>query len=364
MDFGFNREILRGIREAVFQEELPWIFEFRRHPETEKLRDPDAWITTQDEFATLNALQASGKPAVLTSEKPLDKRCRITRVINNQQAIGALAAQTLLDLGYRRFAYVSNGLPVNLARGARFLERIREEGAEVRTFPDKGSHFGGLLPRNSLETWLKSLPEQTALFASNDSFAWQVLEACRDVGIRVPDQLSVLGCDNDDALCTTAQSSLSTVIPDAVEIGRQSVCAIRELLEQGKPFLRTRRIPPRGVILRQSTRGVSGDPLIQKTLAYLETHYADPIQVPDIAKFLGVSTRSLQLRFQRESRQSLVETLTTIRLKRARQLLLDTPLSVTDIASQCGFSSAQYFSRVFRNEAGMTPLDFRTALRP
>lgn len=355
--FGYSRKVLQGIREEVSASDLPWTLLLETRETFERPVPVDGWIIDGMSFETVMAHKDPVVPVIVTSPKnhPLPARCAL--VINDNHRIGVQAAEHLFELGYRNFTYIHEGSERVNCRGRPYLERAEQLGGTA--VPMFEYHDAGASPHNRFTKWLQGLPIPCAVFAFNDNLAWILLEQCRDNGLHVPSDIALLGCDNDEDLCLTAFSPLSSVVPNALEVGRQSVILLHRLLEDPGLAAENVLIPPIGVLQRQSTEEVSEDHLIAQVLSYLEQHYREPLQTEEIAAHFGIAPRTLYQRFNTSYKMTLNQALTSIRIQQAKRLLCDTRQPVIRIASLCGFSSDQYFSRTFHKTCGMTPITYR-----
>jgi LacI family transcriptional regulator len=192
----------------------------------------------------------------------------------------------------------------------------------------------------------------------------QVVEACRLAGLRVPDEVAVVGVDNDDLFCGLARPSLSSIIVPAERIGFEAAAVLERLLAGAKAPRNPRLIPPAGVVTRQSSDVLAGgDPDVTAAVRFIRDHGHRPISVEDVLRAVPVSRRSLERRFRALLGRGLGEEIRRAHLQRAKDLLAATALSVTEVAGQAGFAGVHYLSRVFRQETGLTPTAYRRQVR-
>ncbi len=191
----------------------------------------------------------------------------------------------------------------------------------------------------------------------------QVIEACRERGLRVPDDVLVLSVDNDPLLCELCEPSLSSITLDAHRAGVEAAQLLDGLMA-GRPAAATRiLVRPTHVSRRQSTSsGVDEDGVVAAARRYLFDRLAERgLQVNDIAAHCRVSRRLLETRFRQAVGRSLLQELLEMRMERARTLLRDTPYTVGEVARACGFSDANYFTKAFRRRHARAPLAYRTS---
>jgi LacI family transcriptional regulator len=285
----------------------------------------------------------------------------MSTVRSDDEAIAHWAADHLLELGLANFAYYGmprRGMDVwAQARYETFQRRLRERGFACHRF--SGKHYAA---RNwsrmlgELVRWLRSLPRPIGIMACNDSCARRLLEACRQLRLRVPEDVAVLGVDNDELTCELAMPPLSSIAQGAEQIGYRAAELLDELMA------RTRRGPthlvvaPLCLVRRQSTELVTiDDRLIARALDFIQARAMDPVGVADVVRHVDVSRSTLETRFRARLGRSVHEALQRVRLQTARRLLLTTQLPLDDVARRSGFRTVHYLCHVFRRELGETP---------
>ncbi len=283
------------------------------------------------------------------------------KVYCDARAVGRAGAEHLLGLGCKRFAlccFRDSGNSRNCRQG--FEDTIRQAGghyfiheADTKT-PDWASIW------KAIADWVASLPKPIGLMAVKDSLALEVLEACVDLGIRVPDQVAVVGAGNDILLCQRANPPLSSIDPGNARIGFKAATLLEEMMsgkslaQQAYPF------PPVGVVSRTSTETLSlEDPQMAKALHYIREHACDPMQIDDLLSVVPLSRRSLQLRFIQARSRSVHEEIRRIQIQRATRLLTQTYLPLDQIARASGFGSPEWMAKVFRKQLGVSPSEHR-----
>jgi LacI family transcriptional regulator len=328
---------------------------------------PHAAVVLQEEGGCALDFAALGVPSVIINpsacaKPPTSGACVFLR--RDYEQIGRTAAKHFLDRNYVNFAF---------AGGTRNIGRVREmaEGFEAavrganRTFiaypppsPREGRNFGLEEPR--LVAWLASLPKPTAIFTPHDMRAKQVLNACLAAGIRVPEDVGVLGMGNDKALCELSTPSISSVDIYCERAGRLAAQLADDLL-RGRPVPAGKAITFASAVTRHSTDSrLIDDPLVIRALECIDRNLANSAYGIDmLAKDLHVSRRTLELRIRRTLGRSLGMEIAALRLSRAAVLLLDTDLPVAEIAERAGFCDASYFVLRFKRHYGVTPAAWR-----
>jgi LacI family transcriptional regulator len=284
--------------------------------------------------------------------------------------VGRMAFEHLRDRGLRQFGVI--GHPTHLysvEREAGFRKALGPTKWSCAAFHERASvsfrrRARLLALQPSLQRWLRTLPKPVGIFACHDVWGLQVVEACRLTGLRVPDDVAVIGVDNDDLLCELARPSLSSIVVPAEQIGFEAAALLDRLLRGGRPPKQTRLVPVPGLITRQSTDVVAGgDGELSAALQFIRGQSHRPLRVSDVLRELPISRRALEQRFQAVLHRGIAAEIRRVHLERARTLLATTTLSVSEVARQAGFSSVHYLSRQFHRETKETPTEFRRRIR-
>lgn len=291
----------------------------------------------------------------------------VAYVTTDNLEIGRLAARTALKAGaFRTFAFVPNTYDAYWRKG-------REEGflgsaghrCRLATFPgqyDPGSEQD----RRQLRNWLLTLQKPTAILAEHDIRAAQVLELCKEADISVPDEITVIGVDNDTLICNFSSPPLTSVIPNHERIGYLAAKELERLMRKSKRTAEARVTvcPPKGVALRESAISVApAAQLIERAKAYISREAANAPRPADVASALHVSRRLLEIRFRQFEQKSIAETITEERLKLVRNALRDTKRSIKSIAEDLDFANVNSLRNIFRRSYGMSMSDYRAGAK-
>lgn len=292
----------------------------------------------------------------------------LVNVITDSAAIGRLAAEHLLDCGFRSFGYCGLAhseiemTPWSQQRGESFQERLRQAGLDAQFYQPStpAAALERTAEREVLAGWLHALPKPVGVMACNDDRAQHVIEACKLAGLRVPDDVAVLGADDDDLLCGLADPPLSSVGINFERAGYESAVALDQLMRGRPPAGLTITAHATQVNARQSTDVIFlEDAPVVRALRFIRASPRPPVSVADVARAAGVSRRVLEKRFRRWLGRSVLHEIRRVRVKQICTLLLETTGSITQIAQTLGYDDLQHFSRYFQSEMGMTPRDFR-----
>ena len=372
----YGRGIYRGV--ANFAEtRRDWIVLAHERPELDELpgwlkkSSLDALIAYIPNRTLYKKISALGIPVV-----DVHGRCRtpsIPVIESDDQVIVRLAFGFFLNSGFQHLAYC--GYPsVFFSDQREQAFRLQAAGLQaMHVFaPSAPKRVGGDLYRfekgitardPDFTRWLRALPKPVAILACNDIRGQQVINACREAGISMPDEVAVLGVDNDTVICRLCRPTLSSIEPDVEKIGFLAAQLIADQMA-GKQVAPRHLIPPRQVVQRQSTDTVGADhPLVVKDARFIRDRSYNRASVEQICQATDVSRSTLDKLFLAHLGRTVAEEITRVHLQRSKDLLRNTNLSLAGIAERCGFSSATYFCRFFKRGTGLTPDGYRRAPR-
>ena len=280
--------------------------------------------------------------------------------------VGQLAADHLMERGFQTFAYYGlRDVAYSLVRQNAFDVRLEAAGFRSvallmpPTYRAKGLQWRDQQRR--LVKWLASLPTPVGLFAVTDYRARQVLDACRQIGLRVPQQVAVIGVDNEEVICVHVQPQLTSVARNNQQEGYHAAVMLDQLIRGRKIEATEEMIPPLGVVARESTETVAfKDARLCQAIEYLNKHIEDPIGVQELASHVGVSRRWMEYAFRDALKESPYQYIRHRRLKLAQHLLDEEPATkIYQIARRTGFTSAKQLSMSFGQEFGQSPREYQ-----
>jgi LacI family transcriptional regulator len=283
----------------------------------------------------------------------------------NNKAIATLTADHLLDRGFKHFAYC--GYPKSRVNGwsqerqdafENYLRKRATSCATLNSFP-RSTHNWAALQR-SLGEWLKKLPKPLGIMAANDNRGRQVLEACRAYGIAVPDEVAVVGVDNDELLCRLSSPPLSSVEQGAKGLGYAAAALLDQMIKGHGSRKRHYIVDPTAVVTRQSTDILAiDDPKVAQAMVFIREHSSDGIKVPQVVSAVAISRSALETRFTTALGYSIHTAIGHTRLARVRRLVTETDLPLKQIAAETGFKSVQHMTTLFVRAFGQTPGRYR-----
>lgn len=361
----YGRGLLQGIAKYN-REHRGWSTYFQPHgltdPPPDWLRNwkGDGILARINDRQTAKFVARTKVPVVNLRGTLLDLPFPLVTI--DSDAIGLVAAEYLLDLGLVHFAVCGKTPGVNPAldeRQATFVERIGEAGYPCPAFPAAKKNDWEAEQARLVE-WLRALPRPVGIMACNDERGLQVLDACRRAGLAVPDEVAVLGVDNDEPLCDLSIPPMSSVHVNAEGIGYQAAALLDRMMSGGAPAEPVVRVPPRGVVARRSTDILAcEDDEVSRAVRYIRERACRGLQVVDVLTHVGMSRASLQERMKRVIGRTIHQEIQRVRLTRVKQGLVDPTMTIKQVARDSGFSSVQYMTRLFHAVTGETPAQYR-----
>jgi LacI family transcriptional regulator len=367
--FRYTREVLRGIAEFT-RVHQPW--RFLRDPWNVAHYHSEREVISCDGVIALEAPSdwpdirvRPGTPWVAVADVHSGAG---PRVMVNNESVGRLAARHLLECGLRQLAFCGyRGFRYSDERRAAFRRTAEEAGRAVHVYrpASRGDRLSRqAAERRNIEAWLAGLPRPVGIFAANDARAATVANACHDLGLRIPQDVAIVGVDNDDLVCEFTNPPLSSVEPDARRVGYEGAAMLLRLLHGETAPEGPILIEPRGVVKRESTDTfAAADPVVAEAFRFLRQHACEGINVQDVLKAVPVARRTLEKTSQRLLGHSPLEEIRRLQLERAKELLAATNMSMAEVAQAAGFTDAKYLSEVFQKRYTMPPTKYRRTAR-
>jgi LacI family transcriptional regulator len=278
-----------------------------------------------------------------------------------------LAAEHFLERGFRNFAYCGyHGRIWSQHREEGFAERLRAAGMTSHVYepPDRRRGLSWDREEPAVRAWLEALPKPVGVMTCNDIRGRQVLEASLAAGLEVPDQVAVVGVDDDPLICNLSNPPLSSVALNLENAGYQAAELLDRLMNGSTTGPSRILAEARWVVARRSTDVVAiDDRHVSRALRFIRDQAQSPIAVADVVQRAGISRRGLEIRFQKAVGCSIRQHIQRTRIDKTKRLLVDTNLPAQRIAALAGFSSLAYLSNVFRREVGLTLAQYRRRTR-
>jgi LacI family transcriptional regulator len=288
-------------------------------------------------------------------------------VETDDESIARLAADHLVRLGVKHFAFCGDrGYNWSVWREEHFRKAVTGAGYPCHVFNTPRPHDSdGSLETGRMAEWIAGLPKPVGLFACHDSLGRQALELCREGGIGVPDEVSVLGVDDDEMICELCEPPLSSVIPNTRLTGYTAAELLERLMSGERIPPSPHLVEPLGIATRRSTDVLTiEDANTAAALRYIRENACGGMCVKDVIAAVPQSRRGLESRFRKLLGRTPHEEIIRVRMERVKTLLIETDLSLACIAERTGFPHAEYLNVAFRREAGLPPGRYRLLNRP
>lgn len=364
----YGRGLLRGIADYNRQHGR-WSAYFRPHGLG---APPPQWLSTWegngilvrvDSHSVAEAVMRTGLPAVNLRSTALQVPFPFVTVDNVE--VGQIGAQHLIERGLRHFAFVNKPEGVNPEldeRATAFRKAVKRAGGTFASFIVAPERLGWEQEQERLTEWVRSLPKPVGIMACNDRHGVYVIDACRRCNAAVPDEVAVLGADNDDALCDLGIPPLSSIDVNAEGVGYEAARILDAMMRGEKIRQKIIKVAPRGIVTRRSTDVIaSEDEEVNSAVRFIRENACGGLQVNDVLEHIGMSRASLQARMKQITGRTIHQEIQRVRLNRCKELLAMSNVSIKQVARQSGFSSVQYMTRVFRSATGETPAKYRSS---
>lgn len=301
----------------------------------------------------------------------LRRRHRRPRVVLDHASAGRMAAEHFLDRGLRNCLYYSFADNWTFRqRGQAFVKRLAESGCKV-SWPLGHEQVSQRRDRShwiARQTWLREVLEAAekpiGVFAANGTHALEVDEVCESAGLRVPDDVAIIGVEGDLLVGQDTLCSITTIDPNYEELGYQGAALLDQLMSGGKAPAKPTLIRPTRIITRRSTDVASvSHHEVQQAIRYIDDHVAEPIDVKAVARAVAMSTRGLHKAFVDHLGRPPGIHIRNTRIERAKRLLAETDTKIEAVARLCGYPSPNTFFVAFRRRCGTTPGEFRREAR-
>ena len=366
-DLSFCRDVIRGIR-AYAIHKPGWAFR-NGPPEVQiipSLREwkPDGIIAELYDRQFARRLLALHKPVVDIAYWLPGLKVPVVDV--DHEAVGRMAAEYLISLGLSHFAYFGSGTAeYSRLRERAFRRRLEEDGRKVAVCHNEYLREAPTTTswkRMEAETrrWLRQLPKPVGLFVCNDVMARSLADMCSRLELHVPDEVALLGVDNDELECLLTSPPLSSIAIPGERLGYEAAKQLDEAISKHRSSPTRLLLPPVRVVARQSTDMMAiRDPVVINALRFIREHAVEPINVTTVFQSVGVGRRELERKFRAMLGRSVLQEIVRSRIQQAQKLLTCTDLPMPAIAKRSGFSSAHRLAIVFHGTCGMPPTAYR-----
>ena len=374
MTMPYQRKIIRGVA-AFARESKRWNL-YVEYEMLDKLPDLRTWrghgiITAFGDRKIAEAVRGLKIPVVGVEGGYAwyDPASRIPYFTTNDDAVACMAAEHLLGQGFRRLAYC--GMPRNRYNvWSQRRARAFRQCAKAAAVPCSLYTGRTLSTRKWVELqqglikWLRSLEKPVGIMAANDGRARHILEACHTINIRVPDEVAVIGVDNDELMCELTEPPLTSVEQGARQLGYNAARLLDQMISGRKTEELAHYVAPERVVRRQSTDGLAiADQDVAAAVRFIREHACEHIRVADILDVVGVSRTTLDSRFRQVMGRTMHDEIQRTLMAQAQQLIAAGELTLKQVAAKAGFAHIQHMTNLFRKQLGQTPSEFQRMAR-
>lgn len=326
----------------------------------------DAFVFDSGGFSKQPDLRAvRGLPSVFLTCRPASGERPFT-VCEDLRATAECAARELLQLGCRHFGYVPfpNARYWSAERARHFRDVVRLNGGTCDEFGG-GDKAASMDWNAALRRWLRARPRPCGVFAANDEVSNLVRGICASEGLKVPDDVAIVGVDNDEPICTGARPHLSSVLADNEQMGFLAAHLLAEQFRDPDFPPTAHVVPPLMVVRRDSSRRrAPADSRVSEAVALIREKACEGLRARDVLHALGGARRTAETHFREAVGRSILDEIQRVRLERARELLVDPSRPLKIVANLCGYASESAFRRIYRAHFGVPPRRDGLAARP
>jgi len=368
-----GRALLRGIADFS-RHHGPWSFSW----EPAGLEKVQPLLETGEangiilrDVAGVEEIVAYGLPTVVVGHRQTEFP-GVVNVVTDSETIGRMGADHLLSCGFKHFAFCGyertllENTTWSEIRKEFFCKRIREAGFEnPPQYALSGPGKDWSKEWRLLAHWLKVLPKPVGLMSCNDDCGQRVMEVCKLTGLMVPDQVGLIGADNDEVVCGLTDPPMSSIAINFERAGYEAASALDGLMRQSRIVFPRITAVASHVAARRSTDFVAvEEPHLTKALRLIRDRARSGVTVDEVARSSGLSRRTLEKRFRKLLGRSVLDEIRRVRTDQIAQLLVETDLPVAQIADLLGFADTQHIARYFRAGKHTSPLAYRKAYGP
>ncbi|MFP4356205.1 MAG: substrate-binding domain-containing protein [Phycisphaerae bacterium] len=360
----YTRGMLEGVGQFAQQHGHLWTFDMVSPMSLLRQAKPQAagLLLHSRDPNLIRRASRSAVPAVAITSAPVHGK--LAQVGVDEYGCAKQGVQHFLDRGFGRFAYAgpfwSDAIPL---RRASVQRRLKELSFEMEILGPLEDASTSAVRHSKLIHWLKKLPRPVAVFAWNDLHGSEVVSAARSAGLLVPEDVAVLGMDNDAVICSLCNPPLSSIMQPLEQIGHKAMEMLDQIM-QGDRDIKELYLPSPGVAQRRSTEVFAvDDEDVRTALSFIHANAEKNIGVADVLEAVPLARRTLEKRFRQKLGRTINAEIRTAHIQRARSLLATTDLSVTEIAFRSGFNQIEHFSRVFRKLCGLSAREYRKRFR-
>lgn len=359
-----GRDLLRGV--AKYSKlHGPWTFYWEPAGLNEvfpRLKDLNADGVIMRDSDRLEEILDFGLPVIVIGHY-YDRIPGMVNVVSDCRSISRLAADHLARCGFRHFGFCGwSDKCWSVDRQNYFCEQVAALGHPVFVYrpPDSRNAISWKKEQPYVVDWLRSLPKPVGLMTCNDDRSQQVVQACKIARLKVPEEVAILGVDNDELICDLSDPPLSSISVNFERAAYEGAAILDEMMQKREPSRHEIVIQATHVVARQSTDITAIENRdVAAAVSFIRTHAHHNICVDDVAAVVPLSRRVLEKLFRQYLSTSILQEIRRVRSQKIAQMLVETNLSITQIALELGFQGDEHIARYFRKEMAMSPLQYR-----
>lgn len=361
----YSRGVIKGIYGYIREHDAWDVFlgEYSRgqpNPEWLLSWDGDGIIARIENKDIAELINLCDLPTVDTSSANLVPG--IPWVETDDKKIARIALDHLKECGFNHFGFVGTDFNWSKWRARHFSDLLKEAGIHCYVHHlSLDLKLNWVAEQKSLDAWLATLPKPIGIFSAYDQLGRLIIDASYKAGYMVPEEIAVIGVDNDPLICKLCSPPLTSIIPNTYKTGYLAATLLESLMNKNKVMNLTNLIAPSGIQKRRSTDSLAIDnPYISKALHYIYEHAnCGTFNINDILSFVPMTRRVFEKNFIKMVGRTPYKELQRIRINRLKELLKETDLSLLEIAEKTGFNHVSYLSYLFKRETGITPMTYR-----
>lgn len=365
----YGRDLLKGIVNYC-NEHGPWAFVFDDpfYIQIEQGRKGSTWQVSEYDVDGIIMRETPDYKVVFDKEIPtifVGHILRIpdaTSIQSDNVGVGKMAAEYYIDRGFKNFAYVGyDNFFWSQERCKAYQNSLNEAGCELQIFKQPQTKQNDRqYQQKKLIDWLGKIKKPAAVFACNDDRARQIVSACNIGQIHIPDEVAVLGVDNDEFCCNLSNPPISSIALNVEQAGYKSAALLEGMMAGNINKPQEIIVEPQAVVTRQSTDILAiNDPVVLAAVKFIKDNVHKPIQVSDVIDEVAVSRRCLYDKFSNFLGTSIYSYIKRCRVIEIKRLLTETDMSINEIALKLGFTTADHIAEYFRSETDLNPRQYR-----
>ena len=287
----------------------------------------------------------------------------LINVIGDTIESGRMAADHFLKCGLQNFAFYGFGKRYwSEGRMDSFRDTVEKAGFETHIFTESESLFYRSLEKTqlALSKWLCALPKPIGLMTCADDFSQHAVEACKITNINIPDEISIIGVDNDELVCSLSNPTLSSISLNFEAAGYQAATILNKMMKGQKITNQHIIVQANRIVERQSSNILAIDNKeVVNAILFIQDNAKYPIQVPDVVNATSLSRRSLELEFKKHCKRSIHNIIKHYRITLICKMLTETKMTISQIVQEMDFADTAHFSRYFHESMNIRPSDYR-----